>query len=112
MLDSHAPLDAVRAPSDPFLPLQGRSALEALRFDAGVIHHELRRIADDAAAGGTPEIDELDRVATAVRTLHLRILEITRDDASASFEDVVAARRSIHRSLAIVQEVADEVLAG
>jgi hypothetical protein len=110
MLDPHAPSGGVHAPSDPF-PIHGRSPLEGLRLEAGVIHRRLLRIADVAALGGVPEVEELDRVATAVHELHGRILELTGDPACASIDDVVATRRSIHRSLEIVQGVAEEVLA-
>lgn len=111
MFDSHAQLGASPTPADP-IALHGRTSLEVLRLDAGVIHRRLRRIADHAAFGGTPAVEDLDRVAESVASLHRRILEITHDDASASLSDVVAARQSIHRSLALVQEVAGEVLAG
>lgn len=110
MLDQNAPSGVVHAPSDPF-PIRGRSPLEALRLEAGVIHRRLLRIADVAAQGGTPEVDELDRVATAVHLLHARIVELGGNVGTGSIEDVVATRRSIHRSLQIVQGVAEEVLA-
>lgn len=93
------------------LDLHGGTAVEVLRRDAGVIHRRLRRIAEAAASGGAPHVEDLDRVAQAVADLHRRILEITREDASDALADVVAARQSIHHALVLVQEVADEVLA-
>lgn len=111
MFDPHVPHGAPSTPVHPF-DLDARTSLEALRLDAGVIHRRLRRIADHAAFGGTPQVEDLDRVAEAVASLHRRILEITSEDASASLADVVAARHSIHRSLELVHEVAGDVLAG
>jgi len=111
MLDPHVPSDAPEATAE-LLDFRGRTALEALRLDAGVIHRRLRRIADVTASGGVLEVEDLDRVAESVAALHRRILDISRYPGSQSLADVVAARQSIHRSLAIVQEVADEVLAG
>lgn len=111
MLDPKTSQDDLHQESDPFDP-RGRSTLEALRLDAGVIHRRLRRIADEAAAGGGgTTVEDLDRVAEAVAGLHRRILAMTEDAPASSLEDVVAARHSINRSLMLVQEVADEVLA-
>jgi hypothetical protein len=110
MLDSQPDPGAAAHGSHP-IDLRGRPTLEALRLDAGVIHRRLRRIADHTAFGGTPTVEDLDRIAQSVAELHGRILDVTRDDATASLADVVAARQSIHHSLALVQEVADEVLA-
>lgn len=110
MLDPHVPSDAPAATAE-LLDIRGRTALEALRLDAGAIHRRLRRIADQTASGNVPEVEDLDRVAESVAALHRRILDVSRYDGSQSLADVVAARQSIHRSLAIVQEVADEVLA-
>lgn len=99
------------AAADPFDP-RGRSDLDALRLDAGVIHRHLRRIAGEASAGGAPDVADLDRVAEAVQGLHRRILSLAGTAADVPLEDVVAARHEIHRSLALVQEVAEDVLAG
>jgi hypothetical protein len=109
MLDPHVPFADAPQPSADLLDLHGRSTIEALRVDAGVIHRRLRRIAEHAASGTTPAPEDLDRVAVAVSDLHRRILELSHADASASLDDVVAARRSIHRSLELVREVADDV---
>lgn len=96
---------------DPFDP-RGRSDLDGLRLDAGVIHRHLLRIADEASAGGAPSVEDLDRIAEAVQGLHRRILALAGGCADVRLEDVVAARHSIHRSLELVQEVAEDVLAG
>jgi hypothetical protein len=109
MLDPKISQEDLLPPSDPFDP-RGRSTLQALRLDAGVIHRRLRRIADEAP-GGLTTVEDLDRVAEAVAGLHRRIVAMTLDAPASSLEDVVAARHSIHRSLELVQEVADEVLA-
>ncbi len=111
MLDPHVPFPDVPHASADLLDLHGRPALEALRVDAGVIHRRLRRITEHAAAGTAPSPEDLDRVAVAVSDLHRRILELSHVEARASLDDVVAARRSIHRSLALVREVADDVRA-
>lgn len=110
MLDPKLPHGDLLPGSDPFDP-RGRTTLESLRLDAGVIHRQLRRIADEAVGGGTTTVEDLDRVAEAVAGLHRRIVAMTEDAPPSALEDVVAARHSIHRSLALVREVADEVLA-
>lgn len=111
MLDPKISQGDLLPPADMFDP-RGRSTLEALRLDAGVIHRRLRRIADEAP-GGETTVEDLDHVADAVAGLHRRIVAMTKDapPPSSSLEDVVAARHSIRRSLVLVQAVADEVLA-
>lgn len=96
---------------DPFDP-RGRSDLDALRLDAGVIHRHLLRIAGEASAGAAPSIEDLDRIAEAVQGLHRRIVALAGACPDVRLEDVVAARHSIHRSLELVQGVAEDVLAG
>lgn len=96
---------------DPFDP-RGRSDLDALRLDAGVIHRHLLRVADEASAGAAPDIEDLNRIAEAVRGLHRRIVALAGEAPNVRLEDVVAARHSINRSLELVQHVAEDVLTG
>lgn len=109
MLDPKTTQACLHQDSDPFDP-RSQTTLEGLRRDAGVIHRRLRRIADAAGAGATTA-EDLDRVAEAVAGLHRRIVAMMADAPPTSLEDVHAARRSINSSLALVREVADEVLA-
>jgi hypothetical protein len=110
MLDPQTSQASPAATSET-IALRGGGSLERLRIDAGVIHRRLRRLADASGAGGSPSVEDLDRIAESVVELHRRILETT-SDADSSIEDVFAARRSINRSLALVQEVASEVRVG
>lgn len=110
MLDSHTSQASPAATSE-IVALRGGTALERLRVDAGVIHRRLRRLADASNGGGSPSVEDLDRIAESVVELHRRILATTSVEGS-SIEDVFAARRSINRSLALVQEVASEVRVG